>query len=47
MAKKSLEADWKHFRKCVPEWRERYLKEKNSEMVHILTDANGTATEQF
>jgi hypothetical protein len=34
--KKPLESDWKTFRKRVPEWRERYLMEKNREIIAIL-----------
>lgn len=42
-----LESDWKTFRKRVPEWRERYLKTKNQQIVAILTDRDKTPTEQF
>ncbi|MCD6527431.1 MAG: hypothetical protein J7K75_10620 [Desulfuromonas sp.] len=44
---KPLESDWKKFRKRVPEWRERYLSGKNTEIVAILTDESRTPTEQF
>lgn len=44
---KPLESDWKTFRKRVPEWRERYLAEKNQHLVASLTAADKTPTEQF
>jgi len=47
MESKPKESDWKIFRKRVPEWRERYLSEKNKEIISILTDKDKTPTEQF
>lgn len=47
MYKKPLESDWKTFRKRVPEWRERYLRRKNRDIVNRLTAPAKTATEQF
>lgn len=47
MSDKPLESDWKTFRKRVPEWRERYLRVKNEEIVAILTDRDRSPTEQF
>lgn len=44
---KPLESDWKTFRKHVPEWRERYLAEKNPEIVAVLSDESKTPTERF
>lgn len=41
------ESDWKRFRKIVPEIRERYLEEKNKELLKTLTDSRKTPTEQF
>ena len=42
-----IKSDWKTFSKRVPEWRERYLNGKNTEIVAILTDESRTPTEQF
>ena len=44
---KPKESDWKQFRDIVEYLRERYLKEKNKELVEILTSSSKTATEQF
>lgn len=41
------EADWKKFRVMVPELRERYLRQRNSELIAILEDESLTATEKF
>ena len=41
------ESDWKKFRTIVPELRERYLRERNSEMSAILQDESLTPTDQF
>lgn len=41
------ESDWKLFRQRVPEWRERYLAKKNSEIVAMLIDPAKTPTERF
>lgn len=42
-----LESDWKKFRKIVPELRERYLRERNSELDAILRDESLTPTDRF
>ena len=42
-----MERDWKTFRKMVPYLRERYLKEKNIEIIKILEDKNKNETERF
>ncbi|MEQ8789177.1 MAG: hypothetical protein RIC55_22885 [Pirellulaceae bacterium] len=47
MFDKPKESDWKTFRKLVPEWRERYLQEKNEQIVRLLTEEGKTPTEQF
>jgi hypothetical protein len=44
---KPHESDWKTFRKRVPEWRERYLENRNREIAAILTNSGKTPTEQF
>jgi hypothetical protein len=41
------ESDWKKFRTIVPELRERYLRERNSELGAILRDESSTPTNQF
>jgi len=41
------ESDWKRFRSMVTDLRERYLKERNHELVRLLTDPSKTPTEQF
>ena len=41
------ESDWKKFRAIVPELRERYLRERNSELRAILQDESLTPTNQF
>ena len=47
MEGKPKESDWKTFRKIVPELRERYLTEKNKEIVAIFMDEGRTPTERF
>lgn len=47
MNAKPLESGWKIFCKRVPEWRERYLAQKNKEFAVILTDENKTPTDRF
>lgn len=42
-----MESDWKFFRKHLLEWRERYLRKVNPQIVAILTDENRTPTSQF
>jgi protein-tyrosine phosphatase len=44
---KPKESDWKRFRGIVPDLRERYLRQKNQELVDLLKDPKKTATEQF
>jgi hypothetical protein len=39
--------DWKLFQEILPEIRERYLKEKNGEIVSLLRDSTITSTERF
>ena len=41
------ESDWKKFRAIVPELRERYLSERNIELISILQDEALTPTEKF
>ncbi len=41
------EADWKTFRKMVPELRERYLEKKNQEVLTALMQPGKTPTERF
>jgi len=41
------ESDWKMFRSIVPDLRERYLRERNSELSAILRDESLTPTNQF
>ena len=41
------ESDWKTFRKIVPELRERYLRQRNPELIKILEDDDLTPTEAF
>ena len=47
MEGKPKESDWKTFRKMLPELRERYLAEKNKEIVSIFMDEGRTPTERF
>jgi len=47
MQKQPEEADWKRFRAIVPELRERYLRERNIELISILQGESGTPTEKF
>ena len=47
MERKPKESDWKTFQKVVPELRERYLEEKNKEIVAIFTDEGRTPTQRF
>jgi hypothetical protein len=41
------ETDWKKFRMIVPELRERYLRQRNSELSAILRDESSSPTNQF
>jgi len=47
MTEDSLESDWQIYKKRVPEWRERYLAQKNEEIVAALSNIDKTPTEQF
>ena len=40
-------SDWKTFRRCVPEWRERYLRLRNEELVGLLSDEAHMPAERF
>ena len=42
-----ITSDWKTFRRRVPEWRERYLRLRNEELVGLLRDEAHTPTERF
>lgn len=44
---KPIESDWKLFRKRVPEWRERFLEERNQRLAALLVDGRKTPTERF
>jgi hypothetical protein len=44
---KPLESDWKIFRECVPQWRERYLAKQNRQLAALFADGEKTPTEQF
>lgn len=41
------ESDWKCFRAMVPELRERYLRDRNAELIAILQGESLTPTEKF
>lgn len=45
--RKLIKSDWKTFQSMVPELRERYLTEKNKEIVAIFMDEGRTPTERF
>jgi hypothetical protein len=47
MRDQPAESDWKMFKAMVPEWRERYLRERNIELISILQDEASTPTERF
>lgn len=44
---KPLESDWKKFRALIPVLRERYLAERNAEIVRLLTAPNKDETDRF
>ena len=44
---KPKESDWKRYRDMVSDLRERYLKEKNQELIDMLSALDKTPTEQF
>ena len=41
------ESDWTILKELIPKWRERYLAQKNQEILELLTEAGKTPTEQF
>lgn len=41
------EADWKTFRRLIPELRERYLARRNREIAALLAAPQKTETERF
>jgi len=41
------ESDWRHFRRSVSEWRERYLQTVNEEINVLTTPGDRTPTEAF
>jgi hypothetical protein len=41
------EADWKVFRRLIPELRERYLRKQNAKLVALLSAPGKTETERF
>jgi len=45
--KETEEADWKYYRSIVTELRERYLRDRNEDLVAILTRESSTQTENF
>lgn len=47
MDRKPKESDWKALRNMVLELRERYLAEKNKEIVAIFMDESRTPTRRF
>lgn len=40
-------SDWQLFQQKIEYFRERYLKDKNEQLVQLLTDPKQTSTEQF
>ena len=40
-------SDWKEFNRILPELRERYLRERNKELIVLLIDESKTPTERF
>ena len=41
------ESDWKNYKSIVPELRERYLCNRNKELIAILSRESLTPTENF
>jgi hypothetical protein len=41
------ESDWKRYSKMIADVRERYLEQRNQEIVRILTDSEKTPTKCF
>lgn len=44
---KPTKQDWKTFQASLPDFRERYLAERNKTFIAILNDDKRTPTEQF
>ena len=44
---KPTKQDWKIFQKSLPDYRERYLTERNKTFIAILNDEKRTPTDQF
>ena len=42
-----MEADWKKFRALIPRVRDRYLAERNADIIRLLTDSKKNETERF
>ena len=42
-----MESEWKKFRDMPPIWRERYLAERNTRLVAILSDTKKSETDRF
>ncbi len=40
------ESDWKQFRKCLPDWQERYMDKLNREYIRIL-NGEGNPSDRF
>lgn len=40
-------SDWKEFNRILPVLRERYLSERNKELILLLIDESQTPTERF
>lgn len=47
MGRKPEESDWKAYSRSIPEWRDRYFKKVNSELVELLQRDEHTPTENF
>ena len=47
MTNQPAESDWKRFRAIVPELRERYLRDRNTELISMLQDEALTPTKKF
>ena len=47
MGRNPEESDWKAYSRSIPEWRDRYFKKVNSELVKFLQREGHTPTENF
>ncbi len=47
MRDQPAESDWKRFKAMVPEWRERYLSDRNIELISIFQGEASTPTGRF